>query len=515
MSQRLAVLRSVTIVSVSTYIEYALGLVVSVWIARALGPADFGRYAFTVWLCGWLIICSNNALTTSSTKFIAETNGADARDISSHIAQRLSQLQHVSSFVVIALFALAMFVFQPTEWNQFLLPIAGLVVIAVVAKASYGMLVAIEKGQERFEPEAIAVVAAGCIGVALVIGAATLHAGLLEFVAIFALSCLTLNLVNRIAYRRYCEPFAKGPIPDDIKTRLYRHLRLTGVLVLFGSFKGSTVEVFLLTAFSSTTAVGFFAIAITLTRGAVQLFSVGLTSTLLPYMAKSFGQRGQEHAAHFLAEATRFYWAVGVAIAGLGLVTTPGIVTLMYGNRYVDAIPAIEAILVSAGLLLIGNGIAAFQTVVDRQDDRIRITIIALIVNVLLGISLIPHFKLAGAVMTYSGTRIAELALSIFYLRRATTSGLPWAQMVRLLVVGFAAAAAAWLVTSSLAVQYGFVVGIFVFGAMYVPASILVNYWTDEDYRLMKSITDRLGTAGRIIMRILNGLRALKTRTLQ
>ena len=72
MSQRIAVLRSVTIVSLSSYVEFALGLVVSIWIARALGPDDFGRYAFIVWLCSWLITCSNNALTTSSTKFIAE-----------------------------------------------------------------------------------------------------------------------------------------------------------------------------------------------------------------------------------------------------------------------------------------------------------------------------------------------------------------------------------------------------------------------------------------------------------
>ena len=50
MNRRVAVLRSIGIVTVSTYIEYALGLLMSVWIARSLGPSDFGRYAFTVWL---------------------------------------------------------------------------------------------------------------------------------------------------------------------------------------------------------------------------------------------------------------------------------------------------------------------------------------------------------------------------------------------------------------------------------------------------------------------------------
>jgi O-antigen/teichoic acid export membrane protein len=506
-SRRMEVLRSVTIVSVATYIEYALGLVVSIWIARALGPADFGRYAFTVWLCGWLIVCSNHALTTSSTKFIAEAEGAGATDVASHIAHRLNQVQHLSSLIVIALFVLMTYLIKPTEWSQFLLPVTGLVVIAVVAKANYGMLVAIEKGQERFEPEAIAAVVTGVIGLALVIAAALAHAGLIAFIAIFAVASLTLNLINRLACRRYCRSFEAGPIPADTRRRLARHLRQTAALVLLGSFKSSTIEVFLLNTFATSTAVGFFAIAATLTRGAVQLFSVGLTSTLLPYMAKSFGERGQEHAAHFLAEATRFYWAVGIPIAGLGLVTTRQIVTLMYGTRYANAIPAIEATLVLAGMLLIGNGIAAFQTVVDRQGDRVWITVIALLANAVLGIALIPFFGLAGAVMTYAGTRITELGLAIFYLRRATTGGLPVVPMARLFGVGIVATAVAWLVILAIPGRYGFIPGSMVFVAIYVPASVLVGYWNSEDYRLMTLITDRLGSPGRLLMR---GMKALQ-----
>src|SRR6201991_4873966 len=104
MNRRIAVLRSVGIVTVSTYIEYALGLLMSVWIARSLGPADFGRYAFTVWLCGWLIVFSKHALTTSSTKFIAEADGAGDPRLASSLAARFSRIQTFSSVVVIALF---------------------------------------------------------------------------------------------------------------------------------------------------------------------------------------------------------------------------------------------------------------------------------------------------------------------------------------------------------------------------------------------------------------------------
>ncbi|WP_426703012.1 oligosaccharide flippase family protein [Rhodanobacter sp. Col0626] len=509
-SRRMEVLRSVTIVSVATYIEYALGLVFSIWIARALGPTEFGRYAFTIWLCGWLIICSNHALTTSSTKFIAEALGAGEPGVAAHISHRLGQYQHLSSFIVLSLFVIGTFIIRPTEWNHLLLPVTVLVIIAVAAKAGYGMLAAVATGQERFEPEAIAAVLAGVLGLPLVIGAALLHQGVLTFIAIFAIASLTLNLINRVLYRWYCQPYVAGPIPEAIATRLSRHLRLTGALVLLGSFKGSTIEVFLLNTFSTSAAVGFFAIAATLTRGAVQLFSVGLTSTLLPYMAKSFGQHGQEHAARFLSEATRFYWAVGIAIAGLGLVTTPDIVTLMYGNRYVEAIPAIEATLVLAGLLLIGNGISAFQTVVDRQDDRVRITVVALVANAILGIVLIPPLGLTGAVLTYAGTRFTDLGLAIYYLRRATTGGLPIALMSRLFAVGVVATASAWLLTINIPSRWGFVAGVALFVLIYLPGSVLVRYWSAEDFRLMGMIGNRLGPPGRLLMRGLGRLQSTR-----
>jgi O-antigen/teichoic acid export membrane protein len=509
MSRRLAVLRSVTIVSVSTYLEYALGLVISIWIARSLGPADFGRYAFTIWLCGWLIVCSNNALTTSSIKFIAEVEGAGSVHTASHLAHSLSRMQNLSSLVVIMLFVLVSWIFRPTEWHEYLLPVTALVIIAVAAKANFAMLVAIEKGQERFEPGAIATVVGGVIGIGLITAASLAHAGLLAFVAIFAVASLILNLINRLLYRHYCQPITAGPIPVELGRRLHRHLRLTAVLVLLGSLKAGTIEVFLLNTFTTSTAVGFFAIAGTLTRGAVELFSVGLTSTLLPYMAKSFGKSGQEETAQLLAEATRFYWAVGIAIAGIGLVTTPEIVTLMYGQRYLGAIPAIQATLVLAGLLLIGNGINAFQTVVDRQDDRVRITLTALVANAVFGIALVPTLGLLGAVLTYAGTRIVELGLAIVYLRRATTSGLPLAPMARLFAVGVVATAAAWVVTDVVRGHYGFVAGAIVFTAIYVPASVLVSFWNTEDYKLMVLIAGHLGLPGRVLMRGLSGLQGL------
>jgi len=230
-------------------------------------------------------------------------------------------------------------------------------------------------------------------------------------------------------------------------------------------------------------------------------------------MAKTFGESGAARAAHFLSEATRFYWAAGIAIAGLGLVTTPEIVRLMYGTRYLDAIPAIEATLVLGGLLLIGNGIAAFQTVVDRQDDRVRISVVSLLANSVLGIALIPPLGLPGAVLTYAGSRVVEMILAIVYLRRSTSGGLPLAAMTRLFGVGVAATGAAWLGTAMIPSRLGFLGGCAIFVLVYLPGSVMVRYWTREDVQLIASIGSRLGRPGRLFIRILEWIQPAVAKT--
>jgi hypothetical protein len=62
----------------------------------------------------------------------------------------------------------------------------------------------------------------------------------------------------------------------------------------------------------------------------------------------------------------------------------------------------------------------------------------------------------------------------------------------------------AWLSIAVIPSRFGFIVGGVVFMGIFVPASFLVRYWSEEDYRLMTMITNRLGPPGRTLMRGLN-----------
>jgi hypothetical protein len=48
-----------------------------------------------------------------------------------------------------------------------------------------------------------------------------------------------------------------------------------------------------------------------------------------------------------------------------------------------------------------------------------------------------------------------------------------------------------------------------VFVLLFLPASFVVRYWSDDDYELMGAIIQRLGPAGRMLMRGLGSLQGL------
>ena len=62
---RVAAAKAAALMTGSTYISYGLGIIVSALIARDLGPADFGRYAYVVWMSGVLVVIACAALESA------------------------------------------------------------------------------------------------------------------------------------------------------------------------------------------------------------------------------------------------------------------------------------------------------------------------------------------------------------------------------------------------------------------------------------------------------------------
>lgn len=64
----------------SVLLTVGSSLVLSVALARRLGPEQYGSYSFALWLVGLGALLSNMGISVASTKFIAEYQGRETRE---------------------------------------------------------------------------------------------------------------------------------------------------------------------------------------------------------------------------------------------------------------------------------------------------------------------------------------------------------------------------------------------------------------------------------------------------
>jgi O-antigen/teichoic acid export membrane protein len=86
---RVAAAKAAALMTGSTYISYGLGIVVSALIARALGPTDYGRYAYVVWMSGVLVVIADAAFNTTAIRFISECTGRDEPALARAVHHRI------------------------------------------------------------------------------------------------------------------------------------------------------------------------------------------------------------------------------------------------------------------------------------------------------------------------------------------------------------------------------------------------------------------------------------------
>src|SRR5450755_1031794 len=101
----------------ATYLTYGVGIITNAVIARGLSPSDFGRYAYVIYMSGVLVIISNNGLTTSGIRFVAEMLGGESLRGAQRIHRYLQRLSDISQLLVLAAFVAIVLLIRPTDWQ--------------------------------------------------------------------------------------------------------------------------------------------------------------------------------------------------------------------------------------------------------------------------------------------------------------------------------------------------------------------------------------------------------------
>lgn len=493
MNRRLAVLGNALLYTVSNLAEYVIGLLVSIVIARTLGPHEFGVFSFAVWLAGTLFFFGNHGTTLTTIRFTAEALGEGEPAKARAYAAVMGRVQTISVLLLISGFAALAGWLRPEYWEQTIWVFVGLVALSVLTKSRYSFLHGIALGAQRYGFAAAAPLASAMVylGAALLVKAQAPSTP--NFLAAYALSCVAGYVVIALLLRRGNLHPRPAPLPPEQQARLMKNMWLTAVLAMLAVATTRTIETFVLSSVGSAADIGFFAISVTITKGAVDILTAGLQSTLLPVMAHAKGRSEGRDMSPMVNTAVRYYWFIGLLVAGAGAYAARPVVLLVYGLPYEPAVLPVQLALMGAGLSLVSAVIGAFLTTQDRQDDRVRAAAWSLAINAVLAAALVPWLGLMGAAATFAAVRVAGALLALYYFMRSATVVLETGPALRMMgaaavAAGVAAPAYAWLPE-----RWGGALAAVVLLLLFTGLSVLMRCWARADFQLARSLCAKLG----------------------
>jgi O-antigen/teichoic acid export membrane protein len=195
------------------------------------------------------------------------------------------------------------------------------------------------------------------------------------------------------------------------------------------------VDVFLLTSLSSKVDVALFEAPHRLITQ-LQIFAVAISLGLFPVMARVHAAGSMDELRRLYNSVHKFLIITGVGLSAILCALSKPIVLLLFGHAFGEAAISCRMLAPTMVCLFVLSLQNLYLTAIGRQSLNTLSIFIALVINVLLGIAVIPRFGYVGA---SGGTMIAYLALTFISGLFVTRSGMTidhWPAILKTICAG-------------------------------------------------------------------------------
>ncbi|MFM2130655.1 MAG: hypothetical protein RL477_2201 [Pseudomonadota bacterium] len=392
----LAVARGVTLVS---------GLVVSAWLGRKLGPADYGIIGFATAVVAYFGLIVAIGLETVGARDVARHEGR-VRVMASHIASLRLALA-VAAFCGLAIFVA---VIDRPALVKLVIVITGLSLFSAALNLDF-----IFQGRAR-----MGVIAGREIFVSLLaMGAVLLAIRSSADVVWAALILVAAPLLGSAMMAARCYALYRAPVPR-FDGNLWRLLVVSALPIAAAGILVTIyrhTDMVLLGFLRPAADVGQYA-------AALKFFTTGLAPVMIllmaftPSLARARGNAGD--LARVTSTFSAATAAVMVPIAAVGLGFAQELVTFLFGAAYAPAASAARLLMVGA-LFAAGNICFGHPLMLWNLQRKVIMPLLAAaLLNFGLNLALIPRFGPQGAAAAVLAT---EAAMALWLARLQIVNG--------------------------------------------------------------------------------------------
>lgn len=391
-------------------------LVLSVFVARSLGPDVLGVYNFASWALTAGVVVVTNGVTYGLQMFTAERFGQGDIDGARAIVRQGLRWQLALSALLLLVGLVATATMAPTTMRVAL----TLAVVSVVPAILVSVPAAGLGAAQAFSANALSSIAAIIVNLVVTLGTLAAGWGLTGVTSALLLSRLVDASGRFVAWHRVSSKAvpATGGISRELDLpRLKRFAASSSLLLLVDMVVWDRSEFLVLSRVSELRELAYYSLSFNVVQQALilpRLFTKALATTLLI-------ERGADPEAvpRLAGEGIRYVFLMAAPLT-LGLASlSSALMPMVYGAAYAPAVPVLAVV---AGLAVVRGALTPVQALfylAEKQTFLIRFSLVLGIVNIALDLWLIPRGGALGAAWANGVTQaLAAVGLTVFAARQ-------------------------------------------------------------------------------------------------
>lgn len=477
---------------VSIYIEYIIGLMISIIIARALGPNDYGLYAFTIWMCSLFIVIANAGINTAAIKFMAESYTSEDINYTNNTFKYLTKMEKISVFFVVAVSGIVLWYFWSSINPELSTYILIAVLIAIYFKAKYMYFTSVAKGIEKFHLISKVVIITAPINLVMVFTASFFLNDIETYIWLYMFICIMYLYLMRTNIKKYLNYDVSGTVDLNIKRRINKHVSIVSVNIFLSFIIFKQSEIGFLYYLTGQEYVSFYSIGFALASAAVLLVPGIYSALLLPLMSR-LGANGKGEVKYVYISSMRYLFILSMPVLAIGIVSADTIVNIMYGKLYIEAGISIQICLISSVIAIIATSGQSYLMSSDRQSTVLKVMIVTAILTLILDYYFIINFGLIGALIA----NLISVAFISFFIIYFATKYL--SAKLEYIVFGNIIASTFLSVTPLVLMSifygsniYNMLFGIFLFIIIFFYTTIYFKCWTKLDLKMILYFIEKI-----------------------
>jgi len=434
-----------------------------IYVARILGPTEYGKFTFALAFIFLFSIFSDLGLSRIITRELSREKEKE-KEFSVLLSLKLLLISGALIAVLIGSFIITSdLIIRKIIWI-----LAGYVIIGSFAKIIYSFF----QARQKMEYEALARIFQTII-----------YTGFGFFVIFnfpsainLAYGCLIAVLIYLFFLLLFFH-FKIYPLYFNWNKLIWKkYLSMSWPLVFAGLFATiySQIDTVMMGHLGQITQTGWYNAAYRIVG--VTLIPMGLISTsFFPVLSKSFKESKEELQALWNYQMTIMIFLAFPIIVG-GVVLAPKIIDFIYDQSYFPSIFAFQILVVMAGTIFLYNAFQQGLVVANQQKKIFWVVLLGAIINIILNLILIPKFSLYGAAISTVITNLLILFLLIkFILKFTAINPFNLKILTEFIIAIICSMIMYFVISSSLIYSLNVILTILVGGGFYLICFLIIN----------------------------------------